>query len=121
MSLPFQIQLNKFTMGTDPGTTKAATYESRVTVKDPLKGTDKEALISMNEPLQYGGYTFYQASYQMEEGRPPVSIFSVNLDPGRPVKYAGSLVMIIGIIVMFWWNPHYFGKILGRRKEKEAV
>ncbi len=121
MTLPFQLHLEKFTMGTDPGTTKAATYESQVSVKDPMGGEGKKALISMNEPLVYGGYTFYQASYQMEEGRPPVSIFSVNYDPGRPVKYAGSLIMVFGIIIMFWWNPHYFGKIAGVVKKKEEV
>lgn len=122
LSLPFQLRLEKFTMGTDPGTTKAASYESRVVVKDEANGVERKALISMNEPLHYGGYTFYQASYQMEEGRPPLSVFSVNYDPGRVVKYAGSLVMVLGIIVMFWLNPHYFGKIVGRgRKEEVAV
>ncbi len=115
--LPFHIHLDKFTVGTDPGTTKAATYESQVTVRDPIQGVEKKALISMNEPLLHGGFTFYQASYSLQEGRPPVSIFAVNYDPGRPIKYLGSLLLVLGIIVMFYMNPHYWGVLLGRRKE----
>jgi hypothetical protein len=112
--LPFSLFLQKFTVGMDPGTTKAAAYESNVVVKNAPDGQEIKALISMNEPLKYGGYTFYQASYQAEEGKPPVSVFSVNHDPGRPVKYAGTLIMVLGIISMFWMNPHYWGIILGR-------
>jgi hypothetical protein len=75
----------------------------------------------MNEPLDYGGYSFYQASYVLEEGRPPVSVFSVNYDPGRWVKYTGALTIVLGCMLMFYMNPHYWGKILGRRKEEELI
>jgi hypothetical protein len=116
LSLPFRIQLEKFTMGTDPGTTKAATYESDVLVQDGANKDAPKAHISMNEPLQYGGYTFYQASYQLRDGQPPLSVFSVNFDPGRWVKYAGSLTMVFGILIMFIMNPHYWDIILGRKR-----
>jgi len=120
LELPFAIHLEKFHVGMNPGTQKAASYESTVRVKDPGKGIEKAALISMNEPLTHGGYTFYQASYQMEPGRPPVSVFSVNYDPGRVVKYLGSLILVLGICVMFYMNPHYFEKILGGGKRGVA-
>lgn len=116
LELPFKIHLNKFTMGTDPGTDKPATYESEVTVADPENPQAPDALISMNDPLDYGGYTFYQASYQLREGEPPISVFSVNYDPGRPIKYLGSLTMVLGIILMFWLNPHYWDILLGRKR-----
>jgi hypothetical protein len=112
-NLPFSLHLKKFTMGTDPGTNKAASYESDVQVEDPLNAKAPAAHISMNEPLQYGGYTFYQASYQLREGQPPLSVFSVNRDPGRWVKYAGSIVMVLGILLMFYLNPHYWNILLG--------
>lgn len=114
LTLPFALYLEKFTIGHDPGTRKAASYESQVEVKGdkPLSSVK----VSMNEPLQYGGYTFYQASYQMDEGKPPISIFSVNMDPGRWIKYLGSLLITLGAAVMFYMNPHYWGKILGRKK-----
>jgi hypothetical protein len=119
--LPFQMFLKKFTIGTDPGTTKAASYESDVILKDRMKGTDVSARVSMNEPVKYGGYTFYQASYQIEEGKPPVSVFSVNYDPGRFVKYVGSIVMVLGVLLMFYMNPHYWNVVLGPKKEKKVA
>ncbi len=113
LTLPFPLHLNKFTVGNDPGTTKAATFESQVKVMDAQKATAQTTTISMNEPLVHSGYTFYQASYQLQEGRPPISIFAVNRDPGRIVKYAGSLIMVLGILLMFYLNPHYWDKIFG--------
>lgn len=115
LTLPFSLYLDKFTIGMNPGTQKAGSYESSVRVMDPGKPSGPPAVISMNEPLKYGGYTFYQASYQLEEGRAPVSVFSVNYDPGRMVKYLGSLLMVLGALVMFYFNPHYWGKIMGRQ------
>ena len=102
------IFLEKFHIATNPGTNKAASFESKVKVKDPRNGIEKSALIRMNEPLKYGGYTFYQSSYQLRGGAPAISIFSVNWDPGRWIKYAGSLIMCIGIILTFYMNPHYW-------------
>lgn len=115
LALPFRVTLNKFTVGKDPGTEKAATYESEVTVKDPLTGRDQSAKISMNEPLEYAGFTLYQASYQLREGQPPISVFSVNRDPGRWVKYLGSILICLGACLMFYMNPHYWSIVFGRR------
>lgn len=121
ITLPFALKLEKFHIGNDPGTRKAASYESTVTVQDGVRTPVESAKISMNEPLHYGGYTFYQASYSLEEGRPPVSVFSVNFDPGRWIKYLGSLVLVLGIALMFYMNPQYWDKIFGRRTPKEGV
>jgi hypothetical protein len=58
-------------------------------------------LVSMNEPMKYGGFTFYQASYVDAQPRPTTSIFSVNQDPGRWLKYLGSLLIVLGSIWLF--------------------
>ncbi|MFM8314376.1 MAG: cytochrome c biogenesis protein ResB, partial [Deltaproteobacteria bacterium] len=115
LNLPFYLYLEKFKIGNDPGTTKAASYESDVIVKDASQGVERKANISMNEPIKYGGYTFYQASYSLEDGRPPVSVFSVNFDPGRQIKYWGSLIMVLGILVMFYMNPQYLSLLFKRK------
>ncbi|MBY0370069.1 cytochrome c biogenesis protein ResB, partial [bacterium] len=116
-ALPFSLHLKNFTIDRNPGTDKAAGYKSLVVVKDPVKGDGAETLISMNEPLKYGGYIFYQASFQEREGLPPVSVFSVNYDPGRWVKYLGCLTMVFGILLMFYMNPHYWGILFGRGRK----
>lgn len=117
MNLPFDIYLDKFTVGTNPGTNTAASFVSDVKVRDPRANEEKQAVISMNEPLKYGGYYFYQASYQTAPGQPAVSVFAVNHDPGRVLKYLGSLIMTFGIALMFYMNPHYLKILMGTHKE----
>ncbi len=110
--LPFAIELNKFELGFDPGTENPASFKSYVTIKDPSNNLHDKKEIYMNNPLNHKGFTFYQASYQMGSMFPTISIFSVNDDPGRFLKYLGTLCIVIGIILMF-----YFKRIL-RRNDK---
>ncbi len=96
-----ELFLKKFSVGHYQGTRRAMAYESVVEV--PGQG---EHLISMNEPLKYNGYTFYQSSFQQDPrtGEPTASILSVNKDPGRWIKYLGSLMIVAGIIHLFWFK-----------------
>ncbi len=100
ISLGFPITLKKFNVGRYQGTMRAASYESLVDV--PGVG---ERMISMNEPLKHNGFTVYQASFnEDEQGQPIASIFSVNKDPGRWIKYLGSLLIVLGSIHMFYFK-----------------
>lgn len=105
----FDLKLKKFTVGRYEGSQIPMSYQSLVDV--PELG---EHLISMNEPLKYKGLTFYQSSFQEDDqGRPIASVLSVNRDPGRPWKYFGSFLIVLGTIVMF-----YFKKKLQRSTAK---
>jgi hypothetical protein len=96
----FNMTLKKFEVGTYEGSNQPATYESLVTV--PGRG---DILVSMNEPLQHNGFTFYQASFNSDDsGRPVASILSVNRDPGRWIKYLGSLLIVLGAIHLFYFK-----------------
>lgn len=107
IDMGFPLRLREFTIDRYQGTMRAAAYKSQVTV--PGVG-DSE--ISMNEPLEHNGLTIYQSSFQDgPDGRPIASVFSVNYDPGRWLKYLGSLVMCVGIILLF-----YFRKAMARKK-----
>ena len=100
IDLGFEIQLDKFTVGRYQGTMRAASYASDVQIPGVL-----EAHISMNNPLKHGGFTFYQASFQEDDaGNPTTSILSVNYDPGRWLKYLGSLLIVLGSILMFYFK-----------------
>lgn len=104
LELAFGLKLDQFRVGRYQGTRRAASYESDVTVVDP-NNPGESITISMNEPLKYQGFTFYQSSFQEDEmGRPTVSILSVNRDPGRPWKYLGSLLIVLGIIHLFYFK-----------------
>jgi hypothetical protein len=103
VDLKFPITLNDFEMQTYKGTNRAMEYKSIVSVPDV-----DHHVISMNEPLKYKGLTFYQASFQNDQmGRPVASILSVNYDPGRFMKYFGSLMMTLGIVLLFYFKRSY--------------
>ncbi|MBC7371878.1 MAG: cytochrome c biogenesis protein ResB [Bdellovibrionaceae bacterium] len=101
IDLGFAVKLKNFEVEKYPGTTRPAAYKSVVSVPNV---PDRE--ISMNEPLKYAGYTIYQASFDNDPntGQPAASVFSINQDPGRWVKYLGSLIMSIGIILLFYFK-----------------
>ncbi len=108
----FDIELVDFRVGNYQGTNRAMTYESDVFVEELGKVN-----ISMNEPMKHNGYTFYQASFEKDgTGAPVASILSVNRDPGRPIKYLGSFLIVLGSIVLF-----YFRRAKIFRLKKSAV
>ena len=97
--LPYELSLTRFKMDKDPGTNNPASYESFIqlfTSKGP-----QDHHIYMNNPLKYDGLTFYQASYFEVAQDTYGSVLSVNIDPGRPIKYLGSLLLVFGSIWHF--------------------
>jgi cytochrome c biogenesis protein ResB len=107
--LPFLLHLVKFTVGFDPGTDKPASYASEVFYTDPTKGTQVPVVISMNKPLHFLGYTVFQASFEKGPDGTFTSVFSVGRDPGIWLKYGGAIILVSGLIFMFWlknpaWN-----------------
>lgn len=102
--LGFEIHLLDFTVKRYEGISKAMGYESQVQVVQPPAEPVLTQTISMNEPLKYAGYTIYQASFQEDPvtREPTMSIFSINRDPGRAIKYIGSILLSVGIIWLFY-------------------
>ncbi len=100
IDLDFTLTLKKFILGKYQGTQRAASYASDVLIDDKIAIN-----ISMNEPLKYKGFTFYQASFEKDNfGRPVASILSVNKDPGRALKYIGSLLIVLGSMHLFYYR-----------------
>jgi len=99
IKLPYELSLTKFKMDTDPGTRNPASYESFIQLFTDNGPVDHH--IYMNNPLKYDGLTFYQASYFEVAQGTYGSVLSVNIDPGRPIKYLGSLLLVIGSIWHF--------------------
>lgn len=93
--LPFAISLMKFEKNDYPGSQMAMDYKSFV----QINGQGPVHEIYMNEPLKLENYTFYQSSYQITPNAPAVTILSVNRDPGRALKYLGSIILCLGIII----------------------
>ena len=97
VSLGFDLKLLDFRIAHYQGSGKAKSYESEV------EFDGQSRLISMNEPLKHKGFTFYQSSFETDrDGQARTSILSVNRDPGRPLKYGGALLVVAGIVLLFW-------------------
>lgn len=108
-SLGFRLTLKKFKMGTYGGSLLPKSYESTVSVSHD--GGKKDAVISMNEPLHENGFTLYQSSFeQNDRGEPILSVFAVNHDPGRRMKYFGAICIVAGIGIMFYIKPRWTRK-----------
>jgi hypothetical protein len=110
--LPFGILLHRFEIERYEGTMNPKEFSSVVSISggkpEGQNQPPQNVKISMNEPLKWGGYTFYQSSYVDAQPRPITSVFSVNQDPGRWLKYLGSLLIVLGTILLF--AVKYIGK-----------
>lgn len=90
IDLPFALQLNDFQLERYPGSTSPSSYASEVTVLDGE--VEMPYRIYMNNVLDYGGYRFFQASYDMDEKG---TVLSVNQD------YWGTRITYVGYTLLF--------------------
>ena len=93
------ITLLKFTHEKYPGTEIPKNFSSRVRVQNPEKGEEREVLIYMNNPLRYGGETYYQSGY--DERDPRVSILQVVRNPSWLTPYFSCLLVGVGLSLQF--------------------
>ena len=106
---PFSLTLLKATHTVYPGTDIPKDFRSRVRIDNKQTGEKREVEISMNHPLRYGGYTYYQ--YQMtagemveRSGQTPSSVLSVVRNPSWLTPYVGCVLVGIGLIIQFLYH-----------------
>jgi hypothetical protein len=118
-ALDFDLSLKKAKRETDPGSNRPAAFQSEVVLAHGSRR--EEHTISMNQPLRYGGYTFYQSNYEpvsdprtqqllLDAAGRPVSLSGLTVahDPGLWLKYAGSALVVLGIAIMFYMRAYFF-------------
>lgn len=107
--LPFKVQLDEFRVERDPGTMRAAAFESDVT---RIAGTEsEEVLIEMNEPMRREGWTFYQANWGPQDEAEPEEYYSVlevvhNPSDQWPLYALG--ISILGLLIHFGLQLYLF-------------
>jgi hypothetical protein len=116
IELPFYIYLKDFIVKKYPGSNKPSSYESIVVVIDPRNNKKFEYRIYMNHPLSYGGYKFFQMSYDPDERG---TVLSVNYDPGMIPTYIGYTLLFIGLILNFFNPKSRFGRTLKSLTKRE--
>jgi hypothetical protein len=78
-------------------------YKSRLTVIDGDGNALLGQVIEVNAPLHFGGYHFYQHSYDNE--RESYTVLSVRSDAGLTLVYLGFALLCMGVAWLFWVRP----------------
>ncbi|MGA4580119.1 cytochrome c biogenesis protein ResB [Limisphaera sp. VF-2] len=95
---PWTIKLLDFRHDRYPGTDIPKNFSSRILLTDPRNGTEREVLIYMNNPLRYGGETYYQASYDPDEGG---TVLQVVRNPSWLTPYVACALVTVGLVLQF--------------------
>ncbi|MCP4978200.1 MAG: cytochrome c biogenesis protein CcsA, partial [Maribacter sp.] len=118
LTVPFHIKLNKFIMEKYPGTNSAASYASEVTLVDAAKNVKMDYRIFMNNILDYGGYRFFQSSFDKDEKG---TYLSVNNDFwGTWISYLGYALLTIGMLLTFFNKKTRFYLVSQKMKKLRA-
>lgn len=64
-----------------------------------------EKSIEVNHPLKFGGYHFYQSSYDVEAGE--YTVLQVTADTGLATVYAGYILLCVGAAWHLWLKPAF--------------
>ena len=114
---PFSLTLLKATHEQYRGTPIPKNFASRIRVQNPAGNEARETDIYMNNPLRYGGLTFYQ--YQMSAGEAaeqagvtPSSTLQVVRNPSWLTPYASCVLIALGLLIQF--GSHLFGFVKRR-------
>lgn len=94
---PYSIKLLDFNFDRYLGTQKAKNYSSDVVLTAP-DGSERQQTIRMNDPLRYGGETFYQSSFDPDESG---TVLQVVQNPGWVIPYISCVVVSVGMLVHF--------------------
>jgi hypothetical protein len=95
---PYTIYLKEFHHDVYIGTDKPKNYSSVIQVIDPSRQEDREVTISMNNPLWYGGETFYQQGFlEGDTG----TILQVVRNPSWFLPYLSCAMVAAGMLVHF--------------------
>lgn len=110
ITIPFYMKCNDFILDRYPGSDMPSSYASDLQVLDTAHNEFGTKRVFMNHVLDYGGYRFFQSSYDADEQG---TILSVNHDFwGTNVTYFGYLMMFIGMIFSLFASASRFRELL---------
>ena len=129
---PFAVTLLKATHEVYPGTVTAMNpegipknFQSRVRVTNSETGEQREVDIYMNNPLRYGGLTFYQYQMGQDEAAGVVkgtSSLQVVKNPSWLAPYIGCIIVALGMIIQFMFHlVEFIRKRLAPQRVAEAA
>ncbi|HOW45843.1 MAG TPA: cytochrome c biogenesis protein CcsA [Candidatus Aminicenantes bacterium] len=111
--LPLRLKLLDFKAARHEGTDVPKSFESWVELD--AGGERRRALISMNKPLRFRGYTFYQSSYAVDPAGNESSTLAVVRSAGAWLPYAASALMFLGLLL------HLSAMVVGRPRSPKPA
>ncbi|MBU1626789.1 cytochrome c biogenesis protein ResB [bacterium] len=96
---PLFFKNNKYILAFQEKPEEVKDYKSTLEIFEEEKPV-KTQIVEVNHPLVYKGFYFYQANYNPEN--PDYSGIQVVRDPGVFIVYFGFLVLILGLIYIFY-------------------
>lgn len=145
IDIGFQVFLHKFERRLDPGTSMPSHYSSLVDFREPGDSgrvLQEKVLITLNAPVDFSdphtgrSYRLFQESFDgpYRPGNPRfdryvpaesqreelfLSVLTVNYDPGRGLKYAGSLMIVAGVAAVYLTRSQLFRPRRAARQTSE--
>ena len=114
---PFRVKLRDFQLDRYAGSMSPSSYAAEVSILDGEDGEDHR--IFMNNVLQYGGFRFFQSSYDKDEKG---TILSVNHDWwGTLVTYIGYFLLILGFFLVFLTKNTRYNLLTQKLKKLSIV
>ncbi|HXA09127.1 MAG TPA: cytochrome c biogenesis protein ResB [Chthoniobacterales bacterium] len=107
----FALTLLHFAHDRYAGTDIPKNFSSRVRLVDFERGENREVLISMNDPLRYRGFTFYQAGFDNNDR---TTILQVVRNPAMLLPYVACGLVALGLVTQF--SMHLFGFVKKRSR-----
>ncbi len=114
IELDFYIALKDFTLSRYPGSRSPSEFYSDIKVIDKLNNKEFDEQIYMNHTLIYGGYKFFQTSYDNDEKG---TILTVNKDPGVEITYIGYFLLFLGLILNLFNKQSRFQFLISKIKK----
>ncbi len=107
----FALTLLDFEHDRYAGTDIPKNFSSRVRLIDFKRGENRDVRISMNDPLRYRGYTFYQSGFDNND---KTSILQVVKNPAMLLPYIACGLVALGLLTQF--SMHLFGFVRKRNR-----
>jgi len=115
---PYSVYLEDAQQINYEGTTTPRDYSSQIVLKDSETNNNLEAKIWMNNPLRYGGETFYQSGMASDPNGPDSTTLSVVTNTGWMVPYVSCAIVGVGMLAQFLMT---LARFLNRRNREEPA
>jgi len=105
-TLPFSVHAIAFDQILYPGISTTRMFRTQALAWEPGERDTVKWDIVLNHPLVMKGYKVSQSSWIELGGGRQATVLGVAYDPGIPLMYIGSILLVVGMIGIFFVKPY---------------